>query len=162
MRRARSRMMAEINVVPYIDVMLVLLIIFMVTTPLLTQGVNVQLPKASAEPLPEAQKEPILISIDDGGRLYLNKAADPHAPLSTAKLEALVKPQLQRTPDAPILIKADEKVPYGRVVAVMVLLQKLGASKVGFVTDPSGHGNAPTQGTANPQARVGMDAEVLS
>jgi len=141
-------MMAEINVVPYIDVMLVLLIIFMVTTPLLTQGVNVQLPKAAAEALPDAQKEPLLISVDVAGRLYLNKASDPHAALSERQLTPLVKAALDKTPDVPILIKADEKVPYGRVVAVMVLLQKLGASKVGFVTDP------PVKETVSPQARI--------
>jgi biopolymer transport protein TolR len=136
-RARRKRMMAEINVVPYIDVMLVLLIIFMVTTPLLTQGVSVSLPKAGAEPLPEAQKEPILISIDQAGRLYVNLGEQRESPVSESALGAAVKTVLTRNPAVPVLIKADEKVPYGRVIQVMVLLQKLGASKVGFVTDPS-------------------------
>jgi biopolymer transport protein TolR len=139
-------MMAEINVVPYIDVMLVLLIIFMVTTPLLTQGVSVQLPKAQAEVLPDSQVEPLLISVDREGHLYVNVGDQPQQPITEMKLKTQVSGVITQNPKAPILIKADEKVPYGRVVEVMVMLQKVGASKVGFVTDPSGsHANVEAQ-----------------
>jgi biopolymer transport protein TolR len=130
------RLMAEINVVPYIDVMLVLLIIFMITAPLLTQGVKVDLPKAGAEPL-EAQKiQPLVLSVDRAGRLYLNIGGDPQTPLDDDTVAARADAALHRNPDRQVLVKADSAVPYGRVVQAMVILQHAGASKVGFITDP--------------------------
>jgi biopolymer transport protein TolR len=132
--------MAEINVVPYIDVMLVLLIIFMITAPLLSQGIKVDLPKAGAEPLdPEMLRnnEPLVLSIDRDGKLYLNvggknveEAIDDQTVLE--RTAAVIR----RSPETPVLVKADQSVPYGRVVAGMVLLQQAGAQKVGFITDP--------------------------
>jgi biopolymer transport protein TolR len=132
--------MAEINVVPYIDVMLVLLIIFMITAPLLSQGIKVDLPKAGAEPLaPELLRnnEPLVLSIDRDGKLYLNvggknveEAIDDQTVLE--RTAAVIR----RSPETPVLVKADQSVPYGRVVAGMVLLQQAGAQKVGFITDP--------------------------
>ena len=131
--------MGEINVVPYIDVMLVLLIIFMITAPLLTQGVKVDLPNAGAEPLdPEMLKrhEPLVLSVDAGGRLYLNFGRDEDRPIDEATVVARATAVLRRDAERPVLVKADEHVPYGRVVTAMVLLQQAGAKKVGFITDP--------------------------
>jgi biopolymer transport protein TolR len=130
------RVMGEINVVPYIDVMLVLLIIFMVTAPLLAQGVKVDLPKASAEPLPPEAQEPLVLSIDKQGRMYLNVGGSPNTAIDEEVVAARASAALSRTPEKPVLLKADETIPYGRAVDAMVILQKAGAKKVGFVTDP--------------------------
>jgi biopolymer transport protein TolR len=130
------RLMGEINVVPYIDVMLVLLIIFMVTAPLLAQGVKVDLPKASAEPLPPEAQEPLVLSIDKQGRLYLNVGGTPNAAISEDVLEARATAALRRAPERAVLLKADESIPYGRAIDAMVILQHAGAKKVGFITDP--------------------------
>jgi biopolymer transport protein TolR len=135
-RRGR-RLMAEINVVPYIDVMLVLLIIFMVTAPLLTQGIKVDLPKAGAEPLPSEDAKPLILSVDARGNLYLNLGKDEDSPISEDAVTQRVSAVLRREPKTPVLVKADQAVPYGRVVAGMVLLQQAGAEKVGFITDPA-------------------------
>ena len=138
-RRGR-RLMAEINVVPYIDVMLVLLIIFMVTAPLLTQGIKVDLPKAGAEPLPSdlmRDHQPLILTVDARGNLYLNLGKDEESPVSEDAVTQRVGAVLRREPKTPILVKADQSVPYGRVVAGMVLLQQAGAEKVGFITDPA-------------------------
>jgi biopolymer transport protein TolR len=135
-RRGR-RLMAEINVVPYIDVMLVLLIIFMVTAPLLTQGIKVDLPKAGAEPLPSEDTKPLILSVDARGNFYLSIGKDQESPLSEEAVIERVGVILEREPKTPVLVKADQSVPYGRVVAGMVLLQQAGAEKVGFITDPA-------------------------
>jgi biopolymer transport protein TolR len=128
--------MGEINVVPYIDVMLVLLIIFMVTAPLLAQGVKVDLPKASAEPLPPEAQEPLVLSIDKQGRLYLNVGGTPTVAISEDVLTARATAAIRRNPDRAVLLKADETIPYGRAVDAMVILQHAGAKKVGFITEP--------------------------
>ena len=133
------RLMGEINVVPYIDVMLVLLIIFMVTAPLLTQGIEVELPKAAAEPLdPELTQDelPLVLSVDQEGNLYLNAGDDEGAPVDARTVIARTAAVLRRRPETPVLVKADQAVAYGRVVNAMVLLQQGGAEKVGFITDP--------------------------
>jgi len=130
------RLMGEINVVPYIDVMLVLLIIFMITAPLLTQGVKVSLPKAAAEPLEAQQLKPLVLSIDRQGRLYLNIGGDPRAALDTRTVSARATAALRSNPARAVLIKADAAIPYGRVVEAMVLLQQAGAKQVGLVTEP--------------------------
>jgi biopolymer transport protein TolR len=130
------RLMGEINVVPYIDVMLVLLIIFMITAPLLTQGVKVSLPRAGAEPLEAQQLKPLVLSIDRQGRLYLNIGGDPRAALDTRTVSARATAALRSNPDRAVLIKADAAIPYGRVVEAMVLLQQAGAKQVGLVTEP--------------------------
>ena len=140
MSRARNRrLMAEINVVPYIDVMLVLLIIFMITAPLLTQGITVDLPNAAAEPLdPELMRdnEPLVLSIDAEGQFYLNIGDDEEAPLDEQAVVTTTAAVLRRNAETPVLVKADQAVSYGRVVSGMVLLQQAGAAKVGFITDP--------------------------
>ena len=157
MERKRGRkLMGEINVVPYIDVMLVLLIIFMVTAPMLSQGIKVDLPKAGAAPIEPDKLEPLLLSVDRDGRFYLNlgaltptlsrKAGEGAEGLSRRVGEGAISEErvleiasaaLRREPERPVLVKADRAVAYGRVVEGMVLLQKAGARKVGFVTDPA-------------------------
>jgi biopolymer transport protein TolR len=136
--RKGRRLVAEMNVVPYIDVMLVLLIIFMVTAPLLTQGIKVELPKAGAEPLPPELSEvkPLILSVDAAGSYYLNIGSDEQSPINEDVVVQRVKTVLSREPKTPVLVKADTSVPYGRVVTGMVLLQQSGAEKVGFITDP--------------------------
>ncbi len=138
--RRNRRLMGEINVVPYIDVMLVLLIIFMVTAPLLTQGIKVDLPKAGAEPLPEdlmRDNQPLVLSIDKQGRYYLNLGRDHDKPTTERLISERVAIVLKREPKTPVLVKADRDVAYGRVVTGMVLLQQAGAPQVGFITDPA-------------------------
>ena len=130
------RLMGEINVVPYIDVMLVLLIIFMITAPLLTQGVKVSLPHAGAEPLEAQQLKPLVLSIDRQGRLYLNIGGDPRTPLDTQTVAARAAAALRSNPARAVLVKADAAIAYGRVVEAMVLLQQAGAKQVGLVTEP--------------------------
>lgn len=135
----RRRLMAEINVVPYIDVMLVLLIIFMITAPLLKEGVKVDLPAAGAKPLDAAflqKHEPLIVSIDARGRLYVNFGPNPDQPTTESTVSARATALLRRDPQTPVLVKADTTVPYGTVVSAMVLLQHAGATKVGFLTDP--------------------------
>lgn len=135
----KRRLMAEINVVPYIDVMLVLLIIFMVTTPLLTQGIKVDLPKAGAEPLPEdliKDNEPLVLSVDREGQFYLSATRQANEPIDAQTVVDRAAAVLRANPETPIMVKADEAVPYGRVVTAMVLLQQAGAEQVGFITDP--------------------------
>jgi biopolymer transport protein TolR len=128
--------MGEINVVPYIDVMLVLLIIFMITAPLLTQGVKVDLPKAGAEPLESQTIQPLVLSVDARGRLYLNVGGSPQVPLDEETVAARATAALRAKPDRQVLVKADSAVAYGRVVQAMVILQHAGAHKLGFITEP--------------------------
>ena len=132
------RPMSEINVVPYIDVMLVLLIIFMVTAPLLTQGIKVELPKAAAEPIDPRDLQdqpPLVLSVDRKGLLYLNRGATPEQALDALTAQARVTAVLRRSPGIPVLVKGDRDVPYGKVVEAMVMLQGAGATKLVFLTD---------------------------
>ncbi len=138
-RSRHRRLMSEINVVPYIDVMLVLLIIFMITAPLLTQGITVELPNAAADPLdPELLRdnEPLVLSIDREGLLYLNIGDDSESPIDERTVVARTAAVLRRNAETPVLVKADQAVAYGRVVTGMVLLQQAGAKRIGFITDP--------------------------
>jgi biopolymer transport protein TolR len=135
----RRRLMAEINVVPYIDVMLVLLIIFMITAPLLKEGIKVDLPDAGARPLDAdllAKHEPLVLTIDSRSRLYINFGQNQDQPVSEATVTSRTAALLRRDPQTPVLVKADTTVPYGTVVRAMVVLQRAGATKVGFLTDP--------------------------
>lgn len=133
----KRKLMAEINVVPYIDVMLVLLVIFMVTAPLLTQGIEVNLPKANSEPIEDiSDREPLVLSVDESGNLYINVGKDEDKPTTGEEVIRRVAIVLKNAPDTPILIKADRAVQYGNVVGAMVVLQQGGAENIGFVTDP--------------------------
>lgn len=134
--RKRRRPVSEINVVPYIDVMLVLLIIFMVTAPLISQGVKVELPKASAEPIPNDDNPPLIASVDVNGRYFLNIGEAQDTPLDGESLAAVVQAQLEKTPSRPVVVKGDRNVAYNEVIQLMVLLQQAGVPSVGLMTDP--------------------------
>ncbi len=130
----RRRSIAEINVVPYIDVMLVLLIIFMVTAPMINQGVEVDLPTASAKPLPKDTQLPIIVSVNNKGELFLNISPAPYSPIHASKLQAEVIAALARDTKRPVIVKADKRVSYNTVLDAMVLLQQAGVKSVGLET----------------------------
>ncbi|MFC1797560.1 protein TolR [Pseudomonadota bacterium] len=139
--KGRRRPMSEINVVPYIDVMLVLLVIFMITAPLLNLGVEVELPKADAEPLDTEQNdEPLVVTVLQNGDLYLNAGGDLDGTSSglidPETLVATVSAIVRRNPEIQVLVGGDERVDYGAVYNAMVLLQKAGVTKVGLMSDP--------------------------
>jgi biopolymer transport protein TolR len=133
-RRNKRKPIAEINVVPYIDVMLVLLIIFMVTAPMLMQGVKVDLPDATAEPVENQDSEPLIVSVDASGQLFLNTGQEEQV-LSLPTIKDRVAAVIRRSPKTPVLVWGDRAVPYGDVVTVMVALQDAGAPSVGLVTE---------------------------
>jgi biopolymer transport protein TolR len=132
----RRRAIADINVVPYIDVMLVLLIIFMVTAPLLKQGVDVDLPNAPANPLDVNSPEPIVVSIDRKGALFLSIAPDSDAQISSEALVEQIKSALALEPKRPVMVRGDANGPYQNVMTTLVLLQQANVGSVGLVTDP--------------------------
>ena len=129
------RAMAEINVVPYIDVMLVLLVIFMATAPLLMQGVEVDLPDANSSPVSDSDAEPLIVSIDAQARLYLNLGASDDLALNIETVKQRVATVLKRNPEKAVMVWGDAAVPYGEVVALMSQLQEAGALSVGVVTE---------------------------
>lgn len=132
--RTRRRLMAEINVVPYIDVMLVLLVIFMVTAPLITQGVRVDLPKARARVIAGETSTPILITIDQFGDFYLDVSGQGSEPVDARQLFSRLRVTLKERPGAPVMVSGDARVDYGRVVEAMVAAQAAGAPDVGLIT----------------------------
>ena len=138
-RTPKKRPISEINVVPYIDVMLVLLVIFMITTPLLTQGVKVTLPKAKANAISEKHQEPIIVSVNKKGEYFLNIAEKPDQPMSSRALVSLVTSNLTLAKQAgaarQIFIRGDNAVDYGKVVTAMVLLQQAGVENIGLITE---------------------------
>ena len=138
MRKHKKRKpMAEINVVPYIDVMLVLLVIFMITAPLITAGVKVDLPEAEAESMATNDEPPLVASVDKDGNYYLSVGDSRDQSLTEDELIALIKAQQQQNPDLHIVINGDREAPYGRVVRMMVMLQQhAGMESVGLMTDP--------------------------
>jgi biopolymer transport protein TolR len=134
LHRSRKKPMSEINVVPYIDVMLVLLVIFMITAPLLTQGVSVDLPQATAEPLSKDADEPLIVSVDVQGNYYLNVGDDPDSPIDGEKMITMVAAVLRHKPGTPVMIKGDRNVQYEKVVTAMTMLQSAGVPSVGLIT----------------------------
>ncbi|MFT5503933.1 MAG: biopolymer transport protein TolR [Gammaproteobacteria bacterium] len=132
---SRRRSVSEINVVPYIDVMLVLLIIFMVTAPLLKQGVEVDLPIAPANPLDVNSPEPIIVSIDINGAAYLNISPQPDSELDVDSLVGQIKATLLEEPQRPVMVRGDANGPYQNVVSILVLLQKANVGSVGLITE---------------------------
>jgi len=132
----KRRAIADINVVPYIDVMLVLLIIFMVTAPLLKQGVDVDLPNAPANPLDVDSPEPIVVSVDRKGAMFLNIAPDSEAQIDAPTLVQMVRAALKKEPKRPVMVRGDANGPYQNVVSALVLLQQADVGSVGLVTDP--------------------------
>jgi biopolymer transport protein TolR len=135
-RRFRRRPMAEINVVPYIDVMLVLLVIFMVTAPLITQGVKVDLPEAEAEPQPGDGTPPVVIHVDKFGDTYVDLGDAELLPVDQQLLYERLRTVLMNAPGTSVVVRADTAVDYGSVVDAMVAAQAAGASSVGLVTQP--------------------------
>lgn len=135
----RERPISDINVVPYIDVMLVLLVIFMITAPMLSQGVTVDLPKAASQTLPAADREPIIVSVNQDGAYFLNISTEPAAPIEAQALMVRVAAELelakQTNQKLHVLVKGDQGVAYGKVVQAMALLKQAGAEQVGLLTD---------------------------
>ncbi len=128
--------MAEINVVPYIDVMLVLLIIFMITAPLVQQGVEIELPTANANPIPPEQREPVVLSVTKQGDYFLNIGEQKDKPIAQDAMVKLIALVMKNQPETPVLVRGDQAVEYGKVTAAMVLLQAAGVAKVGLMTEP--------------------------
>lgn len=126
---------AEINVVPYIDVMLVLLIIFMVTAPMLTQGVKLDLPQASADPVDTADTEPMIVSVDIEGRYYINVGGNDLDPITAGDVEERIQKVLRSNPRKLILVRGDKNVTYQQIISLMTLIQGAGAPSVGLVTE---------------------------
>lgn len=140
-KRNKRRPMSEINVVPYVDVMLVLLVIFMITAPMLNLGVEVNLPKADAEPLDSRQnEEPMVITVLKNGDLYLNAGGEPDGVgsglIDAETLITTVAAIIRRNPEIQVLVGGDQAVGYGHIYATMVLLQRAGVSKIGLMSDP--------------------------
>jgi len=136
MRNKKRKPMAEINVVPYIDVMLVLLVVFMITAPLLMQGVKVELPQTPSEPFDSKEDEPLIVSVKADGSFYLNLGEDQETAKPLQTIEDTVAKVLRQKPDTPVLVWGDQRVPYGEVVKAMTSLQTAGAPSVGLVTEP--------------------------
>ena len=138
-RRGR-RMMSDINVTPFVDVMLVLLVIFMATAPLLTQGVRVDLPNAPSEPIADDEEDPLVISIRADGAIFVNlgieNADDEGTRVTIYSLADQAEKILRARPEVPVYIKGDKTLDYGQVITVMTVLQKAGAESVGLITDP--------------------------
>jgi biopolymer transport protein TolR len=132
-----ARIVADINVVPFIDVMLVLLVIFMITTPLLSNGVKVELPQTAANNLP-VYSNPIIVTVDRSGDYYVNTAPDPGHALSATELQSVISAQLAATnaqqQPKPVLVRGDSSTSYGIITAAMVLLKKAGANTIGLLT----------------------------
>jgi biopolymer transport protein TolR len=135
-RGRRRRAMSEINVVPYIDVMLVLLIIFMVTAPLLNLGVDIELPRSNAKSL-EQKADPVLVSVAEDGTLYLTLGKDAREVIDSENLVKKVSAFVRQNPNVPVLIGGDQRVDYGKVYEAMVLLQQAGAPRVGLMSQPT-------------------------
>ncbi len=129
--------MAEINVVPYIDVMLVLLIIFMITAPLIQQGVEIDLPQADAEQVDEQNIQPLVVTVDQQGQYYLDVGENTDEPISIETLQLKVAAVLRNKPKTPVMIRGDKDVVYGEVVQAMTTLQAAGVPSIGLLTDPS-------------------------
>ncbi|WHI48667.1 MULTISPECIES: protein TolR [unclassified Microbulbifer] len=132
----KKKLVSEINVVPYIDVMLVLLIVFMVTAPLLMQGVKVDLPNAPSAPMEETDEEPLIISVRSDGTYYLNLGTDEKSAKPLAEIKQTVAKVLRQKPGTPVLVWGDTEARYGLIVNAMTELQQAGAPSVGLVTEP--------------------------
>jgi biopolymer transport protein TolR len=134
----KRRLAAEINVVPYIDVMLVLLVIFMITAPLLQQGVKVDLPNTNSKPLDQSDEEPLIISIKKDGSYYINlgEKEGKEQSIDLAALKDKVTKVRGAKPNTPVMVWGDKDVPYGTIVELMSELQQAGVPDVGLVTEP--------------------------
>ncbi|WP_027857045.1 protein TolR [Marinobacterium jannaschii] len=134
-RRKGRKLNAEINVVPYIDVMMVLLVIFMITAPMLTQGVNVDLPQAAADPVDDKDSEPVIVTVDSDQNYYIDVGGDPEDAVDALAVKERIAKILAANPGKMLLVRGDKNVNYDAVVQLMVLLQQAGAKSVGLVTE---------------------------
>ena len=136
----RRKPMSEINVVPYIDVMLVLLVIFMATAPLMMQGVEIDLPNTDSKPLSNEQEDPLVITVDGEGRIFVNTGMPGSGEEGTrATIYSLADQAgkiIDARPDIAVYVRADKAIAYGEVIEVMTVLQRAGAESVGLVTEP--------------------------
>ena len=133
--RHRNKQLAQINVVPFIDVMLVMLVVFMITAPLLNQGVEVDLPQASSEPITSEDQEPLVVSVDASGNYFINIGEKPESPVDEETLLTRVAAVLKYSPKKPVMVRGDQAVNYGKVVHAMTVLQAAGAPSVGLMTE---------------------------
>ena len=133
----RRNLISDINVVPYIDVMLVLLVIFMISAPLMVQGIQVNLPEASTEALPVKNNEPLIISIDQEGKIFLETESTKNQSLTLLELNSFVSKIFQASPNMQVVIRGDASVAYQRGMVVMAELQSAGASDIGLISQPS-------------------------
>ncbi|HIC40638.1 Tol biopolymer transport system, TolR protein [hydrothermal vent metagenome] len=140
-KRIRPQVDAQINIVPYIDVMLVLLVIFMMTTPIIEQGIEVDLPSAEAKMVDFTEQQPTIITINRVGEYFINSMDDESAEVSQGdrlplgRVAARVQARLQAFPTMKVFVRGDREVAYGSVIALMSFLQKHGVDKVGIVTE---------------------------
>lgn len=132
----RRNLISDINVVPYIDVMLVLLVIFMISAPLMVQGIQVNLPQASSEALPVTNNEPLIVSIDKNGELFLETDSTKNKSLSLEELNFSVTKIFESNPNLQVVIRGDGKVQYEKVMTVMAELQMAGATDIGLISKP--------------------------
>ena len=132
----RRNLISDINVVPYIDVMLVLLVIFMISAPLMIQGIQVNLPEASSEALPVKNQEPLIVSITQGGTLFLETDSTKGKPLSLSEISDLTSKIFEASPGLQVVIRGDGEVKYEKVMTLMATLQISGASDIGLISVP--------------------------
>jgi len=138
-KRVKRKLKSEINVVPYIDVMLVLLIIFMVTTPMMNLGVDIQLPQTEAKSLKD-KKDPVVISVDEAGQLYLTFEGTKRQPTDIDGLRTKIAAFHDANPELQVLIAGDERVPYGKFYEILPILQTAGVSNIGLMSQPQSGG----------------------
>ncbi|TCV93930.1 cell division and transport-associated protein TolR [Luteibacter rhizovicinus] len=134
-RRQKRKLKSEINVVPYIDVMLVLLIIFMVTTPMMNLGVDIQLPQTNAKSLQD-KKDPVVVSVDETGQIYLTAEGEKRQPVSADEFRTRITAYHNSNPELQVLVAGDNRVGYGKVYAILPILQEAGVSKIGLMSQP--------------------------
>ncbi|WP_075178961.1 protein TolR [Neptunomonas phycophila] len=134
-QKKKRKLNADINVVPYIDVMMVLLVIFMITAPMLTQGVSVDLPQAASDPVNDQDQEPVVVTVDKDGAYYINIGGDDTTQVSQEEVSERVEKILNETPNQLLLVRGDKNVSYEKVIGLMALLQQAGAASVGLVTE---------------------------
>ena len=135
-RRRKRKLLSEINVVPYIDVMLVLLVVFMVAAPLMVQGVLVNLPETTSELLPRERSDPLIVSIKEDGVFFLEMEATKNEPLNSQMLSEKVSKILSSNPSLQVVVRGDGEVKYQKVMELMSILQSSGAENVGLITQP--------------------------
>ena len=137
----KRKLVSDRNVVPYIDVMLVLLVVFMVSAPLMVQGILLNLPEASNEPLPREQQDPLIISVDSKGQFYLEIQSSQNEPLALIQLSEKISSILKVNPSLQVVVRGDGQVEYQRIISLMSELQNTGVDNVGLITSPSRKSN---------------------